>query len=119
MNRRASTLCSFGCLVMWSAGVAAQEANGNAAAQGLLSKAIVWTESAIDGAATGRDGFHPAFGELISGSGPSIGSGYRQHLFGSRALLDVSAEVSTRRYTAAQSTILWPNLAGGRVSLGR
>ena len=118
MNRRASTLCSLGCLVMWSAGVAAQEANGNAAAPGLLSKAIVWTESAFDGAATGRDGFHPAFGELISGSGPSLGSGYRQHLFGSRALLDVSAEVSTRRYTAAQSTILWPNLAGGRVSLG-
>jgi outer membrane protein assembly factor BamA len=103
---------------MWSAGAAAQEATGNAAASGRLSKAIVWTESVIDGAATGRDGFHPEFGELISGSGPSIGSGYRQHLFGSRALVEVSAEVSTRRYTAAQSTILWPNLAGGRVSLG-
>jgi outer membrane protein assembly factor BamA len=117
MNRSAFTVCSL-AMVMWSAGAAAQVANGNAAAADRLSKAIVWTESIIDGAATGRDGFHPSFGDLISGSGPSIGSGYRQHLFGDRALLDVSAEVSTRRYTAAQSTILWPNLAGGRVSLG-
>src|SRR5258705_11622008 len=118
MNRSASTVCFLGCVVMWASGAAAQEANGSSAAPGRLSKAIVWTESVIDGAATGRDGVHATFGELISGSGPSIGSGYRQHLLGGRALFDVSAEVSTRRYTAAQSTILWPNLAGGRVSVG-
>lgn len=118
MNRRASTLWSLGCLVMWSAGVAAQEATGNAAAPGLLSKAIVWTAARLDGDGASRDGFHPALGDLISGSGPSIGSGYRLHILGNQAMIDVSAEVSTRRYRTAQSTIVWPSIGARGVSLG-
>src|SRR4051812_30909573 len=119
MKRRSLTMCTVASLLIWSAGADAQEANGDAAAApGRFSKAIAWTASAFDGAEFTRDGFHPSFGDLISGSGPSVGSGYRLHLFGRRAIIDLSGEISTRRYMAAQSSIVWPEIAGGKMSLG-
>lgn len=117
MKRYARALCTLGCVLLSSPRLQAQDSNREPAAPGRLSKAIAWTESAFDGVPPGADGFYPVFGGLISGSGPSAGPGYRLHLPG-QAVFDVSAEASTRRYMAAQSTISWPGLAGGRLSLG-
>lgn len=89
-----------------------------AAPPGFLERTITWASGKFDGASGAKDGFYPEFGGLITGSGWSVGPGYRQHVFGGSAVVDVSASISWRRYTMMQSGIEWPRLAGDHLSLG-
>src|SRR5688572_4853621 len=57
-----------------------------------------------DGNGEDKTGFYPALGRIVSGAGwISIGPGYRQRLFGNRAVLDGSAAVSWRAYKQGQT----------------
>jgi hypothetical protein len=65
------------------------------------------------------DGFYPELGHMITGAGwISAGPGYRRHVFGGHALVDVSAAVSWRTYKIAQARLEFPHLANGRLTLG-
>jgi outer membrane protein assembly factor BamA len=92
-----------------------QKAHG---APGPIARGFIWGESKIDGGSGKSDGLYPEFGGLIPGGGFSIGPGYRQHLFGGRAIVSASAATSARRYAMMQSKIEWPQLVHNRVSLG-
>lgn len=87
-------------------------------APGPIARGFMWAESRIDGGSGKSDGFYPEFGGLIPGGGFSIGPGYRQHVFGGRAIVSASASTSARRYTMMQSKIEWPQLVHNRMSLG-
>lgn len=70
---------------------------------------------------TGRqtNGFYPEFSHMVTGSGwISAGPGYRQWLFGNRAMGEVSSAVSWRGYLIAQGTFELPSLAHSRLALG-
>ena len=65
------------------------------------------------------DGPYAELGDMITGSGwISAGPGYRQHLFGGRAVVDGSAAVSWNLYQVVQGSLELPHLAHDRVSLG-
>lgn len=87
-------------------------------ADGPIARGYMWGISRVDGGSGKSDGLYPEFGGLIPGSGLSIGPGYRQHLFGDRAIVSASAATSARRYTMMQSKIEWPQLFHNRLSLG-
>jgi len=87
-------------------------------ARGPVERALAWTETKVDGAAGARDGFYPEFGSVIVGGGIAAGPGFRTHLAGNRMMIDVSGALSMRGYANAQSTIAWPQLAGGRMAAG-
>jgi Omp85 superfamily domain len=72
------------------------------------------------GGGNGEDktGFYPA-GRIVSGAGwISIGPGYRQRVFGDRAVLDGSAAVSWRAYKMGQARFEFTDLADSRVAIG-
>ncbi|OLE83870.1 MAG: hypothetical protein AUF76_05165 [Acidobacteria bacterium 13_1_20CM_2_65_9] len=94
----------------WAPSVAAQEAasDGATASPGRLARTLAWTEAKVDGAAGAPDGFYPEFGGLITGSGVSVGPGYRRYLLRDRIFVDVSGAVSWRRYQMLQGKIEWP-----------
>jgi outer membrane protein assembly factor BamA len=84
----------------------------------LFERVFTWAIDKIDPAAGADDGVYPDLDGPIPGSGwPSAGAGYRHHLFGDRAVLDGSASISPRRYSALQSTIQWPQLFSNRLSI--
>ena len=69
-----------------------------------------------DGLGESRDGFYPELGPLITGAGwITAGPGYRGHLWGRRALVDVSAGLSWRAYKIAQARLEFPHLANDHV----
>ena len=72
-----------------------------------------------DGSGEDTSGFYPAFGRIVSGAGwISIGPGYRQRLFGERAVVDGSAAISWRAYKQAQARFEFTDLASSRVAIG-
>jgi Omp85 superfamily domain len=52
---------------------------------------------------TSGDGFYPRFGGLPTGSGFTVGGGYRRHLLDDHALFRMSALVSTHGYTGIEA----------------
>lgn len=85
---------------------------------GRMERALTWISPRGDEAGHTRDGFYPQTGGMITGAGPSFGPGFRQHLIGDRAVLDVSTAMSWRRYRSVDAQIAWPQLMGDRLSLG-
>jgi hypothetical protein len=83
-----------------------------------LQRTLTWIGSKLDPSAAPRDGFYPQFGGMIYGAGFSIGPGFRHHVFGDRAVIDVSAAMSWRRYRAMNAQLAWPRLLDDRLSLG-
>ncbi|HET9467274.1 MAG TPA: BamA/TamA family outer membrane protein [Vicinamibacterales bacterium] len=72
-----------------------------------------------DGSGEDASGFYPAFGRIVSGAGwISIGPGYRQRLFGERAVIDSSAAISWRAYKQVQARFEFTDLANSHVSIG-
>ena len=72
-----------------------------------------------DGSGEDASGFYPAFGRIVSGAGwISIGPGYRQRLFGERAVIDASAAISWRAYKQGQARFEFTDLANSRVAIG-
>jgi hypothetical protein len=86
----------------------------------LLMRAMSFVEDfGSDETGQPSDGFYPELGHMITGAGwISAGPGYRRHLFGGRAVADVSAAVSWRTYKIAQGRLEFPHLAKGRLALG-
>jgi outer membrane protein assembly factor BamA len=119
-TRRITCACLLASACAWSSTAAAQDATPEtgAAGPGRLARAITWTEARLDGGAAAADGFYPEFSGLITGAGVSVGPGYRQHLFGGRALIDASIARSWRGYSMMQSTIQAPRLLDDRLTLG-
>jgi outer membrane protein assembly factor BamA len=87
-------------------------------ARGRLDQLASWIGSNLDGSPPRRDGFYPELGSMITGSGISVGPGFRQHLLGDRAVFDVSAAISWRRYRAMNAELAWPHLLNDRLSVG-
>lgn len=72
-----------------------------------------------DGSGEDASGFYPALGRIVSGAGwISVGPGYRQRLFGDRAVVDGSAAISWRAYKQAQARFEFTDLANSRVAIG-
>lgn len=66
-----------------------------------------------------KGGFYPELGNMPTGAGwISAGPGYRQWLFGHRALFDGSAALSWRAYKMIQARFELPGLAGGHLTVG-
>jgi outer membrane protein assembly factor BamA len=86
----------------------------------LMDKAMTWVEEfAASGSEEPYDGLYPDFRHMITGAGwISVGPGYRQHVFGGEAVMDVSAALSWRAYKIAQGRLEFPHLAGERLILG-
>jgi hypothetical protein len=86
----------------------------------LLSKGIAWIEEfTAKGYGAESDGFYTDFGHMITGAGwLSAGPGYRHHLFGDHAIIDVSAALSWRAYKSAQARLEFPYLALQRLRVG-
>jgi outer membrane protein assembly factor BamA len=82
-----------------------------------LERTFSWGESRLQNASA-QDGFHPEIGGMIPGAGVSVGPGYRQHLFGKRAIVDASGAVSWRQYRMMRSRLEWPQLFNDRLSVG-
>ncbi|OLC43590.1 MAG: hypothetical protein AUH43_20370 [Acidobacteria bacterium 13_1_40CM_65_14] len=120
MRKRFCWAWLFLCACAWAPSVAAQDAasDGAAVVPGRLARTLAWTEAKVDGAAGAPDGFYPEFGGLITGSGVSVGPGYRRYLLRDRIFVDVSGAVSWRRYQMLQGKIEWPRGIGERVSFG-
>ena len=72
-----------------------------------------------DGSGEDQSGFYPSVGRIVSGAGwISIGPGYRQRVFGDRAVIDGSAAISWRAYKMGQARFEFTDLANSRVALG-
>jgi outer membrane protein assembly factor BamA len=86
----------------------------------LIVKTMTWIEDFNnDESGEPHDGFYPELGNMITGAGwISGGPGYRRHLFGGNALVDVSAAVSWRAYKIAQGRLEFPHLLNDRVTVG-
>ena len=66
-----------------------------------------------------REGFYPELGGMITGSGwIAAGPGYRNYLFGGRAVVDGSAAISWHAYKFAQARLEFPELADNRLAVG-
>lgn len=87
-------------------------------APGRMQRTMTWIGTKIEGPDSRHDGFYPQMGGMITGSGLSLGPGFRQRMFGDRAVLDVSAALSWKRYRAINAQMTWPRLMGERLSLG-
>jgi hypothetical protein len=78
-----------------------------------LQRALGFIESRL----VPRDGVYPRFRTITSGSGLTLGAGYRSRaLFGQRGTLDVSAAGSMRKYWTVEGHASFPSLAGGRMT---
>jgi outer membrane protein assembly factor BamA len=85
---------------------------------GRLQRTVSWIGTKLDGPATTRDGFYPELGGMITGAGVSVGPGFRHHVFGDRAVIDVSAAMSWRQYRAMNAQFTWPRLLNDRLTVG-
>jgi hypothetical protein len=67
----------------------------------------------------GRDGLHPKFGSLATGSGFALGVGYlNRRLVDREGALNVWGAVSLKKYWAVEGNFDLPSLAGGWLTLG-
>ena len=67
----------------------------------------------------GRDGFHPKFGSLATGSGFALGIDYlNRQLVDREGALNVWGAVSLKKYWAVQGSFDLPRLAGGWLTVG-
>lgn len=72
-----------------------------------------------DGNGEEKTGFYPSFGRIVSGAGwISIGPGYRQRVFGDRAVIDGSAAISWRAYKMGQARFEFTDLANSHATVG-
>jgi hypothetical protein len=81
-----------------------------------LDRTFTWVESRLQD--WSGDGLHPVTGGMIPGTGIAIGPGYRHHLFGNRAVVDASGEVSASQSRIMRSQLEWPRFFTDRVSVG-
>src|SRR5438046_9630271 len=95
----------------------APPAAGDGSSAGAFGRLFSWGEAKTDAITQSQDGVYPELGGLITGAGLSIGPGFRHHVFGDHALVDVSAAVSSRRYTMMQSRLEWPRLFNDRLAV--
>jgi hypothetical protein len=86
----------------------------------IITKALDFaTEFSGGDTASVKNGFYPEFGHMITGAGwISFGPGYRHHLFAHRAVVDLSAAISWRRYKTAQARFDFSSLAGDHLTIG-
>ena len=87
---------------------------------GVWQRTFTWLGDKMrDGSDKANDGLYPRLGGMIPGAGWfSAGPGYRHHLFRDAAVMDVSAAMSSRRYSMMQSRIEWPALFSSHLSIG-
>ena len=83
-----------------------------------MQRTLTWVGTRIDSTDGPKDGFYARSGGMITGAGLSAGPGFRQHMMGDRAVLDVSAAMSWRRYRAIDAKMTWPDLLDERLSVG-
>ena len=85
-----------------------------------FERTFTWVGNTMrNGSGEAKDGLYAQLGEIIPGAGwLSAGPGYRHHLFGDAAVVNVSAAVSSRRYSMVQSRIQWPALFSNHLSIG-
>jgi len=70
-------------------------------------------------ASFGRDGLHPKFGSLATGSGFALGLGYlNRRLVDREGVLNIWSAVSLKKYWAVEGNFDLPSLAGGWLTLG-
>jgi hypothetical protein len=94
-------------------------------APGLLPEPVLLRKlmNASDGSMTPggdrKDGPYVAFGDMITGAGwIAAGPGYRRHVLGDRALVDISSALSWKLYGVAQGRFELPHVAHDRLTLG-
>ena len=101
---------------------AAQNAAAEIASQepGAFQRTFTWVGDKLQGGSgEAKDGLYPQLGGTVPGAGwISAGPGYRHHLFGDAAVMNVSAAMSSRRYSMVQSRIEWPSLFSNHLSIG-
>lgn len=82
-----------------------------------ISKAIARFDRYTAGQGPPKDGFFLETGKMIAGAGWfAAGPGYRQHVFGDRAIASVSGAMSVRFYTVAKGTLEFPRIGSDHVS---
>ena len=99
----------------------AEEAQALPAVQkpGVFRRTFTWVDKRMASSGGTNDGLYPELGGMIPGAGwLSVGPGYRHHLFGDAAVVDLSAAMSWRRYSMMQSQIAWPALLSNHLSVG-
>ena len=65
-----------------------------------------------------REGFHPKFGSLTTGSGFAYGLGFRDRdLFSNKGALEIWAAGSIKRYWATEARLTFPRLANNHLHL--
>jgi hypothetical protein len=85
----------------------------------LLRKVANASDGSLTGGAEPRDGLYVELGGMVTGAGwISAGPGYRHHVLGGRALVDVSAAVSWNEYKTAQARFELPHVAHDRIVIG-
>ena len=85
----------------------------------LLRKLANSSDGTLTGEREPQDGPYAEMGNMITGSGwLSAGPGYRRHVLGGAALVDMSASLSTNLYKMAQGRIQWPHIANDHLALG-
>src|SRR5688572_22542974 len=84
---------------------------------GFVDKAKEWAQrhQIVERLNGDVDGWYPRLGGMTRGGGFALGPGYRQH-FGN-VLVDVSAGISTKTYTAADVRVRWLQALGERLEL--
>ena len=97
--------------------LSASMATAQDAGEGKLHEGLDWARDAIAGQKP-ADGFYAEFGGIPTGSGISVGPGYRHELFDGRARIDVSAAMAWSHSTFAQGTFELPRLAHDHLSVG-
>ena len=96
----------------------AQERSAISPRPSVFERSVTWVEKKLDSNTGPRDGIYPEFGGLIPGSGwLTAGAGYRHRLGGGTSFFNTSASGSERGYFAAQSTVAWPRLSAGRLTV--
>jgi len=114
-NSSLTWLCAAACSIPSVA--AAQSAAEQGPYSGTVQRALDWVDAKVGDASETR-GFYPEFGGFVDGAGLSVGPGFRHRLFGDRAVMDVSAAISYRRYMMMQSRLEWPHLLNDRLAVG-
>ncbi|HEY6892817.1 MAG TPA: BamA/TamA family outer membrane protein [Rhodanobacteraceae bacterium] len=85
----------------------------------LMRRGIDFGTRTLGDTTTTKSGFYPEFSNMPTGSGwISIGPGYRQWLYGDRAVIEGSAAYSWRSYKMIQGRFELPTLARSRVVVG-
>lgn len=64
-----------------------------------------------------ENGPYPRFGDLTTGSGFSVGPGYRRHMLDDRIFIDISGVISVKNYRAADVKARWLRAWDKRVEL--